>query len=146
MILNESFSLVVQHFQSMNYSNIECHLNFLETMLKLFSYGVSSIHARCSSGDAKPIDNDIKKSLSNEIQLSDASKKSWTINSHHNTKNEVSNNSTCENEDSKNKVKTRLSNVEFSVMESSSKCIDHDNLLVGCPLFHCDSAMHHVET
>ena len=67
MILNKSFSLIVQHFQSINYSNIKCHLNFLETILKWFCYDVSPMHARCSSDDAKLIDNDVKKSLSNEI-------------------------------------------------------------------------------
>ena len=60
MILNISFSLVVEHFQSTNHSNIKFHLNFLETMLKWFSDGVSPIHARCSSDDAKPIDDDDK--------------------------------------------------------------------------------------
>ena len=60
MILNESFSLVVQHFQFINYFNIECRLNFLENMLKLFSYGVSPVQERCSSDDTTPIDDDNK--------------------------------------------------------------------------------------
>ena len=67
------------------------------------------------------------------------------MNSRHNTENEVSNDSTCENEDSKNQEQTRLSNVELSVVESGSKYINDDNLL-ECSLFHRNSAMQHTET
>ena len=67
--------------------------------------------------------------------------KSWTINYRHDIENEASNNSTCENEYSKNQVKTSLSNIELSVVDSGSKCIKHDDLLVGCPSFHRNSAM-----
>ena len=67
MTLNKSFLLIVQNSLPMNYSNIKWHLNFSENMLKRFSYSVSPMHARCSSDCAKPIDDDDKKSLSNEI-------------------------------------------------------------------------------
>ena len=77
-------------------------------MLKSLSYDVSPMHARSSSGYVKPIDDGNHASLSNEIHWSNISGNGWTMSASNNTKNEVSNSSSCENDNSKNQEQNSL--------------------------------------
>ena len=67
------------------------------------------------------------------------------MNTSNNTKNEVSNSSLCENDDSQNQEQNSLSNVELSFIGSGWKFIIDVNLLES-QLFQVHSAMQHVET